>query len=72
MTEIQKLHLRWHKKTGEDMPIEIANQPIERIRRAVDFVEAGAVVVIPPHRQAVEADVTGESSLRYWDEESNN
>ena len=70
MTEIQKLHLRWHKKTGEDMPVQIAALPLDKIRRAVELTEKGITVVVPPVFFPV---ITGaESSLRDWDGESNN
>lgn len=72
MTEIQKLHLRWHNSTGEDMPIEIASLPIERIRKAVEWTEKGITVVVP--RECVSADSMPDPdcSLRDWDGESNN
>ena len=70
MTELQNLHLRWHNKTGEDMPIEIASLPIDRIRRAVELTEAGITVVVPREIAAAPAPES-ESSLRDWDEENN-
>ncbi len=70
MTEIQKLHLRWHEKTGEDMPTSIANLPIDCIRRAVELTEKGIVVAVP--RELAEASREPDSSIRYWDGESNN
>lgn len=42
-----RLHRRWHDATGEDMPHNIASQPTERIRRAVELVEQGCTVVVP-------------------------
>jgi len=65
MTEIQKLHLRWHKKTGEDMPKEIASLPIEKIRRAVELTEKGITVVIPKAVQPM-AEVAADSMMQ-WD-----
>ena len=70
MTEIQKLHLRWHEKTGEDMPQAIACLPIEPIRKAVDWTERGITVAVP--REMAEASRESDSSIRYWDGESNN
>lgn len=70
MTEIQELHLRWHNKTGEDMPQSIASLPIDRIRLAVDLTEKGIVVAVP--RELAEASRESDSSIRYWDGESNN
>jgi hypothetical protein len=70
MTEIRKLHLRWQKKTGEDMPENIASLPIDQIRKAADWTEKGITVVVPPVFSPVITEA--ESSLRYWDGESNN
>jgi len=68
--ELQNLHLRWHNKTGEDMPVEIASLPIDRIRRAVELTEKGITVVVP--REVTATPTPGsESSLRDWDEENN-
>jgi hypothetical protein len=66
MTEIQKLHLRWHKKTGEDMPANIACLPIEKIRKAVDWTEQGITVVVP--RRYVAVQMVEESSIMAWDQ----
>ena len=70
LTELQKLHLRWHKKTGEDMPANIASLPLDKIRRAVELTEKGITVVVPPVFFPVIAGA--ESSLRDLDGESNN
>lgn len=72
MTEIQKLHLRWHKKTGEDMPANIALLPIDRIRRAVELTEKGITVAVPRECVSVESTAGSDDSLRDWDGESNN
>ena len=65
MTELQKLHLRWHNKTGEDMPNEIVSLPIEKIRRAVELTEKGITVVIPKSVEPV-AEVAADSMME-WD-----
>jgi hypothetical protein len=72
MTEIQKLHRRWHDKTGEDMPTSIANLPIDRIRRAVELTEKGITVAVPRECVSVESTAGSDDSLRDWDGESNN
>jgi hypothetical protein len=72
MTELQKLHLRWHDKTGEDMPQEIASLPIEQIRKAVDWTERGITVAVPRSCVSVESTAGSDDSLRDWDGESNN
>ena len=72
MTEIQLLHLRWHEITGEDMPLDIASQPIELIRKAVQWRKRGILVAVPKKSQPVNAFDENNSSLRDWDGESNN
>ena len=72
MTEIQKLHLRWHKKTGEDMPANIASLPIDRIRRAVELTEQGITVAVPRECVSIQSSADSDGSLRDWDGESNN
>jgi hypothetical protein len=72
MTEIQKLHRRWHDKTGEDMPANIASLPIDQIRKAVDWTERGITVVVPRECVSVESTADSNDSLRDWDGESNN
>lgn len=63
--ELQQLYLRWHKKTGEDMPLNIASLSLDRIRRAVELTEKGITVVIP---KAVEPMVeVAADSMMQWD-----
>jgi len=64
-TELQTLHARWHEITSEDMPIDIASQPIELIRKAVKWRAKGITVAIPSG--AVPMAEKPESSLREWD-----
>lgn len=73
MTEIQKLHLRWHEKTGEDMPANIASLPIDQIRKAVDWTERGITDAMPKASLTPSQDVDRvdqESSMRNWDKDS--
>jgi len=65
MTEIQMLHLRWHRKTGEDMPADIASLPIDQIRKAVDWTEKEITVAVPKNTAPV-AEVVEESMMQ-WD-----
>jgi hypothetical protein len=65
MTEFQKLQARWEAKTGTPMPIEIGTMTLEKIRKAVALVEAGAVVGC--HTQKPPSVETQESSLQDWD-----
>jgi hypothetical protein len=71
MTEIQKLHLRWHNKTGEDMPVQIASLPIDRIRRAVELTEKGITVYVPRSCVSVESIADSNDSLSEWDGHNN-
>ena len=65
MTEFQRLQARWEAKTGSEMPVEIGSMTLEKIRKAVALVEAGAVVGChTPKPPAIE---TQESSLEDWD-----
>ncbi len=63
-TERYELHRRWHAKTNEPMPDEIAELPLKKIKYAVEQVEAGAVVGIQKAPRQVTVD---ESSLEEWD-----
>ena len=65
VSEIQKLHLRWHKKTGEDMPLDIAKLPLDRIRRAVELTEKGITVAVPKY--SPQPAETVEESMMDWD-----
>jgi len=71
MNEIQTLRRRWSKAdNGNPMPEDIAAQPIELIRKAVAWRERGITVAVP--REMAEASRESDSSIRYWDGESNN
>jgi len=65
MTEIQQLHLRWHNKTGEDMPLDIAKLSLDRIRRAVELTEKGITVAVPKYSPPPAETV--EESMMDWD-----
>jgi hypothetical protein len=62
--ELEALKARWLVKTGEEMPDEIASLPMERIRKAVTWREAGVMVGVPKALEPVEED---ESSMVDWD-----
>ena len=59
------LKARWLQLTGEEMPDDIAELPVLRMKRAVELTEAGMVVVIP--KAAVSVPVTTDDSLAEWD-----
>jgi len=65
-----ELKARWLKKTGDPMPESILRLPLKKICKAVLLVEADVTVVVPP--EIAEASRESDSSIRYWDGESNN
>ncbi len=69
-SELKKLLDRWHAKTGEKMPTAIAALPIDRIRRAVELVESGATVFVPPSQHKVEREAEEVSSMVQWGKNS--
>lgn len=67
MSEIQTLRRRWSKAdNGNPMPEDIASQPIELIRKAVNWREKGITVAVPKNTAPV-AEVV-EESMMDWDE----
>ncbi len=68
--ELPALMARWRKKVGSSMPIDIAQQSLEKIQKAVRLVEAGAVVCVPKGLSLGEPvstiDMT-DDSLMDWD-----
>ena len=59
------LKARWRQLTGEEMPDDIAELPVLRMKRAVELTEAGIIVVIP--KTPVSLPVTADDSLAEWD-----
>ena len=67
MTEIQTLRRRWSAADdGNQMPEDIARQPIDLIRKAVKWRERGITIAIPKSVEPV-AEVA-EESMMDWDE----
>lgn len=64
LTQLQK---RWLRKTGEEMPADIAALPLERVQRAVLMVERGDTVFVPRMRSLPVVDT---SSMKDWDKDS--
>lgn len=64
MTTHQEYQTRWLRATGERMPMDIQRLPIDRVRFAVEQVEAGHQVFVPREPVRVEAE---EGSMVYWD-----
>lgn len=63
--ELEALKERWLLKTEQLMPKAIQEMPIEKIRRAVTWIENGVLVGVP--REATPATEEQESSLSEWD-----
>ena len=67
MSEIQTLRRRWSKADdGNEMPEDIARQPLDIIRKAVAWREKGIVVAVPKHAVPME-EVAEDSSMMDWD-----
>lgn len=67
MSEIQTLRRRWSKADdGNPMPEDIARQPIDIIRKAVNWREKGIVAAVPKSAVPMEAAVE-DSSMMDWD-----
>lgn len=64
LTQLQK---RWLRKTGEEMPADIAALPLERVKRAVELVEDGQQVFVPRMKSLRVEDT---SSMKDWDKDS--
>lgn len=66
MTEIQTLRRRWSAADdGNQMPEDIARQPIDLIRKAVKWRECGITIAIPKSVEPM-AEVTADSMME-WD-----
>ena len=67
MSEIQTLRRRWSKADdGNEMPEDIARQPLDIIRKAVKWREKRIVVAVPKHAVPMEEAVE-DSSMMDWD-----
>lgn len=67
---LQACKRRWLELDGAPMPDNIASQPLDLVRKAVKWREKGITVAVP--RQVEAAPEEEDSSLRFWDGESNN
>ena len=65
-SKLNALIKRWRKATGGPMPEEIGLLPLERIRIAVELVEAGDTVFVPK-AGAVAVEATTGGSMVDWD-----
>lgn len=65
MSELQTLRECWLLIDGNEMPDDIAEQPIEIVRKAVHWRRQGIVVMIP--KMPVVVSVSADDSLAEWD-----
>ena len=66
MTEIQTLRRRWSAADdGNQMPEDIARQPIDLIRKAVKWRERGITIAIPKSVEPM-GEVAADSMIE-WD-----
>ena len=62
---LDSLKARWKQKTGEEMPEDIASQPLMIVAKAVRLCEAGFTVAVGKHVEPTVEVV--EDSLMDWD-----
>lgn len=65
--ELSTLKARWRRINESEMPDDIASQPIELVRKAVDWSRRGIVPVIPKQALAVVGETSPDESLQPWD-----
>ena len=65
MNELETLKECWLLIDGNEMPDDIAEQPIEIVRKAVRWLRQGIVVMIP--KTPVIVPVSADESLQDWD-----
>lgn len=65
--ELDRLKSAYRRNLGQPMPDDIASQPIELVRKAVEWSRRGIVPVIPKQALAVVGDLSPDESLQPWD-----
>jgi hypothetical protein len=65
MSELETLKQCWLLIDGNEMPQDIAEQPIEIVRKAVRWRRRGIVATIP--KAPVSVPVAADDSLAEWD-----
>jgi hypothetical protein len=65
--ELLTLKARWRRINESEMPDDIASQPIELVRKAVEWSRRGIVPVIPKQALAVVGETSPDESLQPWD-----
>ena len=64
-SELQTLQSEWLRIDGAAMPDDLADQPIEFVRKAVDWRRQNILYAIP--KAAVVVPVSEDDSLEEWD-----
>jgi hypothetical protein len=65
MSELETLQECWLLIDGNEMPDEIANQPIELVRKSIHWLRHGVYPVIP--KTPVAVPVSADESMAEWD-----
>jgi hypothetical protein len=65
--ELCTLKARWRSINNSEMPDDIASQPIEIVRKAVEWSRRGVVPVIPKQSVAVVCETSPDDSIQPWD-----
>ena len=65
--ELDRLKSAYCRNLGQPMPDDIASQPIELVRKAVNWSRRGIVPVIPKQALAVVGETATDDSIQPWD-----
>lgn len=65
--ELERLKSAYSRALGHPMPEDIASQPIEIVRKAVEWSRRGIVPVIPKQSLAVVCETSPDDSIQPWD-----
>lgn len=65
--ELDRLKSAYSRNLGQPMPDDIASQPIELVRKAVEWSRRGIVPVIPKEQLCIAGDVSPDDSIQPWD-----
>ena len=67
MSELQTLQSEWLRIDGAEMPDDIADNPIEIVRKAVHWRRQGVVGIIPKTPVSVPVSADESQSIIEWD-----
>jgi len=65
--ELDRLKSAYRRNLGQPMPDDIASQPIELVRKAVDWSRRGIVPVIPKQALATVGQTSPDDFIQPWD-----